>query len=168
MGVISPILNLLLHVDVEDWVDRSFGKSAVVLPHLHVDVTILTPALSPRVLDNPVGLRGSFVVADNQNGVVEFSLNALRIVVNSFLVVLERTSCMDCNGDGVANLVKGFLQVFLIVCNRFMASDASHSLAAVVPTLSLLALIRIIFFTHDPIFCRVPSRGHVTATAGSR
>merc|ERR1711936_730567 len=168
MGVISPILNLLLHVDVEDWVDRTFGKSTVVLSHLHVDVTILTPALSPRVLDNPVGLRGSFVVADNQNGMVEFSFNALRIVVDSFLVMLERTSCMDCNGDGVANLVQGFFQIMLIVSNRFMASDACHCLAAVVPALPFLAFIRIIFLAHDPILCGVPCRSHVSAAAGSR
>merc|ERR1711936_1203262 len=169
MGVISPILNLLLHVDVEDWVDRTFGKSTVVLSHLHVDVTILTPALSPRVLDNPVGLRGSFVVTNNQNSMVEFSFNALGIVVDSLLVMLERTSCMDCNGDGVANLVKGFLQVMFIVSNRFMASDACHCLAAVVPALlPFLAFIWIIFLAHDPILCGVPCRSHVSAAAGSR
>merc|ERR1719331_2071093 len=156
------IVLLWLHVDVEDWVDRAFGQSAVVLTHLHVDVPVLTPALSPRVLDNPVGLRSSFVVAHNQNSVVEFSFNALRIVVDALLVVLERTSCVDCNGDGVANLVEGFFQVMFIVRNRFMASDASHSLATVVTALSILVFIRIILLTHYPILCSVPSISHVS------
>merc|ERR1719331_923877 len=162
------IILLWLHVDVEDWVDRAVGQSAVVLTHLHVDVPILTPALSPRVLDNPVGLGSSFVVAHNQNSVVEFSFNALRIVVDSLLVVLERTSCVDCNGDGVANLIESFLQVIFIVSNRFMTSNACHGLAAVVTTLPFLALIRIILLAHDPILCCVPCRSHVSATAGSR
>ena len=30
-----------LHVDVKHWIDRAFGKSAVVLSHFHVDVPVL-------------------------------------------------------------------------------------------------------------------------------
>merc|ERR1711936_1310357 len=128
---------------------------------------MLTPALPPRVLDNPIGLRSSFVVANKQNGMVKFSFNALRIVVDALLVVLEGTPCMDCYGDRVANLVEGFLQVMFIVSNRFMASDACHSLAAVVTALPFLVFIRIILLTHYPILCSVPRVSHVSTTAGS-
>merc|ERR1719370_2275695 len=98
---------------------------------------------------------------------VELSFNTIRVVVDSLLVVWERVSCMDCNGDGVANLVEGFFQVMFIVRNRFMASDASHSLATVVTALSILVFIRIILLAHDPILCSVPSISHVPATAAA-
>ena len=42
------IILLWLHVDVEDWVDRAFGQSAVVLTHLHVDVPILHSSMESK------------------------------------------------------------------------------------------------------------------------
>ena len=32
---------MLLHVDVQDWVDGTFGQSADILAHLDVDVSVL-------------------------------------------------------------------------------------------------------------------------------
>ena len=41
---------------LKERVDGSAGKPAAVLTHLHVDIAILAPAMTPGVLHNPEGL----------------------------------------------------------------------------------------------------------------
>ena len=50
MFLFCLIILLWLHVDVEDWVDRAFGQSAVVLTHLHVDVSILYSSMESGLI----------------------------------------------------------------------------------------------------------------------
>lgn len=50
MSPFCLIILLWLHVDVEDWVDRAFGQSAVVLTHLHVDVPVLHSSMESGLI----------------------------------------------------------------------------------------------------------------------
>ena len=50
MFLFCLIILLWLHVDVEDWVDRAFGQSAVVLTHLHVDIPILHSSMESGLI----------------------------------------------------------------------------------------------------------------------
>merc|ERR1719323_1978248 len=80
------------------------------------------------VFNDPIRLRAGFVVADQQNSMVDFAFYAIRIIENPMLVEQELFIYMDCNRDGVAHLDKGFLQIFLIWCNRFVSSDPCNNL----------------------------------------
>lgn len=80
---------LLLHLpvkrnDLNSWVAGLAGNTALVSTASHLDVSGITPASSPGVLDDPVGtIVGISTVSDGQNSVVD-GLGAARVDVHTY------------------------------------------------------------------------------------
>lgn len=90
------LINIYNRLNIElfglnSWVGRSGGNTAVVvLVSGHLDESLVTPASTPRVLDDPVVLASSIaVITDRQHTVVESGLTAHQLVVDTVRVELE-------------------------------------------------------------------------------
>ena len=68
---------------------------------LHLEVPVVTPCSTPRVLDDPVVNVVFGAVADSQHGVVDVHWTVLAggISINSRLVVTETIDDLKSNGD---------------------------------------------------------------------
>mmetsp|Transcript_101919 Transcript_101919/g.141653 ORF Transcript_101919/g.141653 Transcript_101919/m.141653 type:complete len:366 (+) Transcript_101919:136-1233(+) len=104
------------------------GDTTVVVPVPgHHDVTRVTPASSPGVLDLPVLDTGKLAVADDQDTVVQLGGRASGLVVHTSRVELEgRVRSIDGHRDG-ANGSRSLLQVRLRAgTNVLEASDGGN------------------------------------------
>merc|ERR1711879_916172 len=84
--IVKTMLLLNLPVkrnDLNSWVAGLAGNTALVSTASHLDVSGITPASSPGVLDDPVGtIVGISTVSDGQNSVVD-GLGAARVDVHT-------------------------------------------------------------------------------------
>jgi len=86
------------------------GNTALVGSHDHADIALLTPAGTPRVLDNPVlgARRGISTIADSEDTMVKLHA-AGRIREDTTAVELEAL-LVGLNGNGDRTNVDGGLQ----------------------------------------------------------
>jgi len=92
------------------------NATVVVVVSDHPDVAILSPRCSPRVLDNPIVLVVSSImaIANDQDSMVKSSGGAICIVVHSASVAHEaRSGGINSNRDGT-NSANGLFQGVLI------------------------------------------------------
>ena len=87
---------------LDDRVGGLRGDTALVsVVAAHLDVAALTPAGAPRVLDEPVVLSVLGGIADGQDGMVQAGGGAVRLIVHTARVQLERhLGGVDQNSDG--------------------------------------------------------------------
>jgi len=146
---------LLLHLpvkrnDLNSWVAGLAGNTALVSTASHLDVSGITPASSPGVLDDPVGtIVGISTVSDGQNSVVD-GLGAARVDVHTRAVELESLSG-SVEGDRYwADGSDSVQQVVLIITSDAnVAGAGGSSVSAAVTTASISAFIRIAGFGID-------------------
>ena len=108
----APQSSLSYHL--HNGVRGSSGNTALVaLVAGHHDVALVTPAGSPRVLDNPVVLARLVAIANSQDTMVQVLGGAHRLIVDALLVELERVVAgINSDGDG-ANSADGVLKIGL-------------------------------------------------------
>ena len=153
--------------ELDDRIGGSRGDSAVVVAipgHLHV--ALVTPTSSPAVLDEPVvAILRVGSIADEQNSVIELRRGALLLVVDTFLVHLERpVACIDGDGNGALRgygdlelllVVRRQIHEAIVICTDILllevaSSIMSHIRIAVLSVDSVILLDVVERVVHEP------------------
>jgi len=118
----------------------------------HPDVSVLSPAGSPRVLDDPIVSSAGIVTPTNsQHSVVQLRSRAGGLVVDSRRVELER-GLRSVDGNGSGSLGDGLLELVLVSGGNVLVSLQSGSrVGSVVLAVSVFSGVRIRGFGIDSL-----------------
>merc|ERR1719186_2411614 len=157
------MLTSFLHSGVADII----LEPAHVAAHSHMDISIISPPSAPGVLHDPVRIRSRLVVPHGQDSVVELTVLAQTVVVDSTAVVLEGRSSVHGDRQGVTNLNQSGLHLVLVRGNLFVSADVADELAVVLATLSVVCCVGVGLLRLDPPFTGdvLPPVDHVATVA---
>jgi len=126
---------------------HEFEHSALVLSASKTDVAVLTPILTPRVLDEPVGLAVCLTPADEENCVVVLCPAG---VVKDAARVIGPCVCIHTDVDR-SLLVEILAEVVLVLRSHDDIRPVAEleCLAAVKLALAVLALVGIVLLAHE-------------------